>query len=573
MRIADLFRLSLSALWQQKVRTLLTMAGVAIGTFSLAVSLSLGIGFQMEVERQLHRGDQLRQVWVFPGSKVREEDVPKDQLAIPGDMSEDKRERLRKAVVRRWPRSKRKSPPVLLTEQRFADIRGLAHVESVEPMIYDTCDAYHGDRRQLVNICAANLNNDDLRDRLVAGTFLSSSEGPSLMVGEYLLYQWGIVSDADVAAVVGQKVRLAYPARDHPGSSALRNLLTMTENVLAPEESLALEKAVKLLQTVRKEITLTAREKELVQQALDRILKNAPRLPLGQNVEESAAIAKALKELTAARKAWGDLSDAEKTALDRALRHYLGETGPNAQPPFDEELTITGVLREYTDDDENLGMPFSASTRNVDLFLPARTAERMLRRGSQLQDNGFNGLCVSVDSEEHVKEVADHLKESGLNQFSLAEFVERLRASMTLSTFLTSFLASVAVLVASLGITNTMFMTVLERTREIGVMKAVGARDRHIQIIFWVEGALLGMVGGTLGVLGAWLASFPGDSIARSLLEQYSLLNHLRGTLFVYPWWLLLGVPFFAGVVTTLAAVLPARRAARINPIQALRHE
>ena len=130
-----------------------------------------------------------------------------------------------------------------------------------------------------------------------------------------------------------------------------------------------------------------------------------------------------------------------------------------------------------------------------------------------------------------------------------------------------------AVLVASLGITNTMFMSVLERTREIGVMKAVGARDRHIQMIFLVEGALLGVLGGGLGVLGCWLASFPGDSYARKLLEEHSLLNHLRQSLFVFPWWLVLGVPFFAGVVTTLAAVLPARRAARVNPIKALRHE
>jgi putative ABC transport system permease protein len=564
--------LALSALWQQKVRTVLTIAGVTVGTFALAVTLSLGLGFQAEVNRQLHRGDQLRQVWVFPNSKVREEDVPKEQLAIAGDMSEEKRERLRKAVLRRWPRSKKKSPPVLLTEQRVAQIRDLAHVEAVEPIIYEACDVHRGDRHQVVNTCAANLNNDDLRDRLVAGSFLASSDGRSVMVGEYLLYQWGIVSDADVEAVVGQKLRLVFPGRDRPGSSALRGVLSLTEDVLPPEESQALEKAVKMLRAVRQEITLTEREKDLADKAFERMLKNAPRLPLGQNAEESAAIEKALKQLAAARKAW-TLSAAEKSALDRALRRYLGEPSPAAKPTFDEELTITGVLREYTDDDENLGIPFGASTRNVDLFLPARTAEEMQRRGSQLDDNGFTGICVTVDSEDNVKEVAEQIKATGLREFSLAEFVERLRASMTLSTFLTSFLAGVAVLVASLGITNTMFMTVLERTREIGVMKAVGARDRHIQMIFLVEGALLGVIGGGLGMLGGWLASFPGDSIARSLLEKYSLLNHLRSTLFLYPWWLLLGVPFFAGVVTTLAAVLPARRAARVNPITALRHE
>jgi putative ABC transport system permease protein len=109
-------------------------------------------------------------------------------------------------------------------------------------------------------------------------------------------------------------------------------------------------------------------------------------------------------------------------------------------------------------------------------------------------------------------------------------------------------------------------------------MKAVGARDRHIQLIFIVEGGLLGLIGGSLGVLGTWLASFPGDIYARQLLQhvgldKHVLVAHLRHSLFAFPWWLILGVPLSASLVTTLAAVLPARRAAMVDPIQALRHE
>jgi putative ABC transport system permease protein len=74
-------------------------------------------------------------------------------------------------------------------------------------------------------------------------------------------------------------------------------------------------------------------------------------------------------------------------------------------------------------------------------------------------------------------------------------------------------------LVAAIGITNTMIMSVLERTHEIGIMKALGARDRHIQLIFLVEGMVLGIAGSGLGLALGWLASFPADGIARSIME------------------------------------------------------
>lgn len=521
MRFADILGLSLAALWQQKVRTFLTVAGVSIGSFALAVCLSLGEGFHAEVDRQMRHGDQLRQVWVYPNTQVREKDVPPASLIVAGTMSDAKRQRLRQAIIRRWPRGKIKVPPVLVTEQRVAELRALPHVEAVTPVVYETCDATLGDRDKQVVASVAPRNDEELTARLVAGQYLPDDDDRSVLVGEYLLYQWGIESDEQVAQVVGRKLRVVYPPR-RSVAAPLRGLLALAEGVLSPEESQVVEKVLRQMRSTPDAL---------------------------------------------------DLSVKEKTTLDALLEKCLGTTKATGRPAFDEELTIAGVLREYTDDDESFGLQFAARTRNVDLFLSARTAERLFRHGPQLADSGFDGAVVTVDDEDHMKEVVDRIKETGLREFSLLEFAERVRATLKLSTFLTSFLAGVSVLAAALGITNTLFMSVLERTREIGVMKAVGARDRHIHLIFLVEGALLGVLGGGLGVLACWLVSFPGDSIARDLLESHSLLTRTRGTLFVFPWWLVLGVPFFAGVVTTLAAVLPARRAARVNPIAALRHE
>jgi putative ABC transport system permease protein len=172
-----------------------------------------------------------------------------------------------------------------------------------------------------------------------------------------------------------------------------------------------------------------------------------------------------------------------------------------------------------------------------------------------------------------MKEVVEEIKKLGLLEHSLLRLVDEVVKGLAIHKFLTSFLAMMGGIAGALGIINIMFMSVLERTREIGVMKAVGARDRHIQMIFLVEGCLLGVLGGALGVVGAWLASYPGDEHARQMLAEITYIRHLRHSMFVFPLWLVLGVPLFSGTFTTLAAVLPARRAAKINPIQALRHE
>ena len=129
-----------------------------------------------------------------------------------------------------------------------------------------------------------------------------------------------------------------------------------------------------------------------------------------------------------------------------------------------------------------------------------------------------------------------------------------------------------ALFVAALGIANTMLMSVLERTREIGIMRAVGADDRHLQCIFLVEAALIGLLGGGIGLLLAWTASYPGDAWVRSMVMRDIKID-LTEPIFVFPAWMAVAVQLFAVLATTLAAVYPARYAARIDPVSALRHE
>ncbi|HEV3255583.1 MAG TPA: ABC transporter permease [Gemmataceae bacterium] len=521
MRFADLLGMSFSALWQQKVRTLLTMFGVLIGTFTLVSSISVGRGVYEATMRQLRQGNQLRQVQVSPGYGKVEERIPHAELEVKGPMSAAKRERIRKMIIKDWTRRHPGLPQAPLDRGRLQALADMEHVEAVVPFIHRQARVVFGDKSRLVTASAADSDNRPLRNRIVAGQYFDSDHGRSVVVHEYLLYLWGITSEEQVDDVVGRRLRLEYRTGRRP-IPVLMELLQPGRFNLTPDEKSAVEKAIKGLPAVRDKLKLTP---------------------------------------------------AELQSLERALGKLPVQPSPGPAARFSEEFTIAGVMRDPGpgDDMASLGLG-QFGWDDGDLLLPVGTAEEFFYPTPKYGRNDVQWATVTVDREENLREVIGRIEGMGLRQWSLVDFADRVRRNMVLMTFVMSFLATVALVVSALGITNTMLMSVLERMHEIGVMKAVGARDVHIQLIFLVEGALIGAMGGGLGLLLSWGASFPGDSVARHIMEQQTQ-THLQETLFLFPLWLTLGAPLFASLVTTLAAVYPARRAAKVSPIKALRHE
>ena len=522
MRTADLLRFALSALWHQKVRTLLTLSGVIAGAFLLVVSISVGQGVEEATIRQFRRHGQLRAISVFPGFKPVETIIPPAELEVKGAMSPEKRQRLRRSLIRHWPRKNfRQAPAATLTPARLKEIEGFDHVESVYPAIQEGCRVSWRDRFQDVFISAPDPVDDHFNRRILAGSPLPGG-GRQCLVHEYLLYLWGITRDEDVEKVLGQTLRVEYRYRG-PITAPVLGLLPGGGSPLTPTESAALEGAL---------------------------------VKLGMNIDQL------------------DLTAGQKAILKKVLGTMdMGPRRPAEKVVFTEEFTITGVVREWSDTEDRSGSgAFDWMARETEVYLPLETAQELFSRSPRLQQGGFTRVTVTVDRDDNVSALTSRIKALGYRTFSLGEVLEKVRKNVLLLGIAAAFLAAMALFVAAIGITNMMLMSVLERTHEIGVMKAVGARDRHIQLIFLAEGMLLGLVGGGIGLLAGWLASFPGDRIARAIVQK-QLGTVLEQSLFVFPPWLLLGVPAFALLVTTVAAVYPARRAARINPMQALRHE
>jgi putative ABC transport system permease protein len=129
---------------------------------------------------------------------------------------------------------------------------------------------------------------------------------------------------------------------------------------------------------------------------------------------------------------------------------------------------------------------------------------------------------------------------------------------------------SLALAVASLGIINTLVMAILERRREIGILKALGAADRDVRQLFFAEAGAMGLVGGALGVAMGWTIGRLINFGTNICLRRQGLPSE---NIWWVPWWLVLGAIGFAVLVSLVAGIYPAARAARLDPVQALRYE
>ena len=264
---------------------------------------------------------------------------------------------------------------------------------------------------------------------------------------------------------------------------------------------------------------------------------------------------------------------AERQAIPSQAGDPSEPSGGFSVVPKEKHLRIIGVVE--TEPASGFG-----GFGNGRLLIPLSLAETL--RAAQVNDlrdilrdtssdkPTYASLTVRVKSPSLVEATEGKLKDLGFSAFSLLDVSKSLAIFFSVFDLLLGIFGSLALAVATLGIINTLVMAILERRREIGVLKALGAADRDVKQLFFVEAGVMGLFGGLLGTLLGWL-------IGRTLTLGTNIYLHRQNLPSVnissVPWWLVLGGIAFAILVSLGAGLYPASRAARLDPVQALRYE
>jgi putative ABC transport system permease protein len=237
----------------------------------------------------------------------------------------------------------------------------------------------------------------------------------------------------------------------------------------------------------------------------------------------------------------------------------------------EQKLKIVGVADL---DPESMRGPTRAK-----VFLPLTLAERLhvmqptdLREISRAASDQpvYSSISVRVKNPTQVQAVEDTIKKMGFTTFSLLDASQSLRTFFRVLDLFLLIFGSLALAVASIGIVNTLVMAILERRREIGIMKAIGASDGDVKKLFFAEAGAMGILGGVVGVALGWAIGRIINLGTNVYLRRESLTPD---NFWSVPWWLVALAIGFSFLVSLVSGLYPAARAAKLDPVQALRYE
>ncbi len=529
MKIYDLYEMSSRSLWRRKLRSGLTILGVVIGTASIVMMFSLSEAMNVNYKNQMNQWGELSLIEV----------MPKDSM---GDMVEVE----------------------TLDEEALIRIEGLESVEKVMPVLETSATLQVGDYGTIQAMTIVGYDRDEMEAlgyEVKEGRMYEEGEEDVVIVGgnigDYLvkkgedLNKKNITSGRNTGKGLGAKGSAGSMKPQMGGMSGDRLSGKMPFSGGMPD----MEKM-----------------KEMLGENVEEILEEHQEVLPIDLYHERAMLTFETFTFRMPNSVKGILNS-DNTETD-------GKTGQvNAKTIIDPRVKPVTV--------EIVGELESGNTQtDGKLFVP-RTTLSYLMTQKELQDaksarrtpdisgaSTYNKILVKVEDSETVEQVKSQIEMMGYKTDGAQETLEEMKQMSSNIQVILLAIGAISLIVAAIGITNTMMTSIYERTKEIGIMKVIGATIKDIKNVFLVEAAIIGFLGGVVGIslcCGiAYMLNTYGKEFFSSLVASTG--NYETYVAVITPY-LAIGAVVFATVIGILSGYMPASKATSLSALSAMKND
>lgn len=530
VKATDLLRMAWQGLWQRKLATALNLVGISVGACVVLLAIAGLSGVESTFRTIFDASEFAREVDVRPQS-IASSSPPGELTKILDEIPESRRESISKLINRAWGYTQRRQRKYFLSEKDLENCRSLPGALRVVPELFDRCEidetaGWMRKREDLqwlgkrMNIGSTDVAQSATKDLVMVGQLPDeSNRRDAVMISEILAYRLGFVTTDELQSLIGKKITVKYG----PQGAAKREFLSW----IVGGDSLPAQDVQAIASLIRKAKQLEAS------------LTSQERLVLNQ-----------LEKWVTPR------SEKDEQKLDFGFERTFRIV---AVMKFEDRVAnVTQLFRRFN-------MP-----RDADIMLHYQTMYEMWKEAKLAQN--LRSAKLVIDSTHRLEEVEELVRERNCQPNTALWAWDRIKEQIETAGVLVTIIGLTILLTTSLGITNTLIASVVHRTREIGMLKSLGMRDRDLGLMIVLEGFVLGAVGSLIATLLAYVAVWVGQHYVSQYAEMRAGIpiedNLIQFTPLSFA--LAYGLTI---VLCMLASFYPAFRAARMDPVEAMRYE